>query len=60
MKAEGECPDCGNTLGVQVANSIATLMGDTITSMMDKDGNAMYCNTCDGYKDPKNIEVIED
>lgn len=57
MRAEGECPECGGTLGVKVANSIATLMGDTIKSMMDKDGNAMYCSVCDEYKDPENIEV---
>lgn len=59
MRAEGECPDCGATLGVQVGGGIASMMGDTIERMMDKDGNAMRCPSCDEYKEPDDVEIIQ-
>lgn len=59
MKAEGECPDCGSTLGVKIDDSIASMMGDTIKRLMDKDGNAMYCSECGEYREPEEIEVEE-
>jgi len=60
MRAEGECPDCGSTLGVQIGGSVASLMGDTIERMMAKDGNAMHCDTCSEYKEPEDLDIIED
>ena len=60
MRIEGECSDCGSTKGVQVASTIATLMGSNIKDMMDKDGNAMYCAVCEGYHEMENIDIIED
>lgn len=59
MKAEGECPQCGEPLGVRIAGSIARLMGDSLERFMDKDGNAMYCQECGEYVDPDGIETIE-
>lgn len=62
MRAEGECPldGCDCTLGVQIGSSIAAMMGDTIKSMLDKDGNAMRCPEHDKYVEPVNIEIVED
>lgn len=60
MRAEGDCPDCDNTLGVQIGSSVASIMGDTIERMMDRRGNAMRCPTCGEYVDPDDIEIIED
>lgn len=60
MRAEGTCPDCDSELGVQVGSSVATMMGDAIQKMMDKDGNAMLCPVCEKYVDPEGIEIIED
>jgi predicted nucleic-acid-binding Zn-ribbon protein len=57
MKAEGECPRCGARLGVKVADDGIPIPESTIKRLMDKDGNGMYCQTCDGYHDPDNIEV---
>lgn len=57
MKAEGSCPDCGSDLGVKVGGGIAATMGDTIKRMMDRDGNAMLCDTCGEYKDPEDLTV---
>lgn len=59
MKAEGECPNCENKLGVRIANSIASLMGDTMQRFMDKDGNGMYCQECGEYVEPDDIEIAE-
>jgi hypothetical protein len=59
MKAEGHCPDCKETLGVQIGSSVAALMGDTLQRLMDRDGNAMYCQTCDCYISPTDIQVLE-
>jgi hypothetical protein len=59
MRAEGDCPECGSTLGVQVGSSVASLMGDTIERMMDKDGNAMRCPACDEYVEPKSVDVVD-
>lgn len=60
MRAEGYCPDCEATLGVKVGSSVAALMGDTLKRLMDKEGNAMYCQVCGEYQSPQDIEVIEE
>jgi hypothetical protein len=60
MRAEGDCPACEDTLGVQIGDSVASLMGDAINRMMDRDGNAMRCPNCGEYVEPDGIEVIED
>lgn len=60
MRAEGDCPDCESTLGVQIGGGVASMMGDTIERMMDRDGNKMRCPTCGEYKEPQGVEVIED
>lgn len=60
MRAEGQCPDCEATLGVQIAGSVAGVLGDTIERMMDRDGNKMRCPTCGEYKSPDDVEVIEE
>lgn len=57
MRAEGTCPNCGSELGVKVADSVASLMGDTIKRMINKDGNGMKCAVCEEYVDPDDIEV---
>lgn len=59
MRVEGDCPRCGNKLGMQAASSVASMMGDTIKRMMDRDGNAMRCPDCDDYVDPDNLTVKE-
>jgi hypothetical protein len=59
MRAEGHCEECGESLGVQIGSSVAALMGDTLQRLMDREGNAMYCQTCDNYTSPADIEVIE-
>lgn len=58
-KAEGTCPDCGQTLGIQVSDSIAMMAGGTIERMMDKDGNAVRCTECGEYKSPDDMELAE-
>lgn len=59
MRAEGSCPECDSTLGVQIGSSVASMMGDTIERLMDRDGNAMRCPECDEYVDPQDVEIIE-
>lgn len=60
MRAEGLCPECEATLGVQIGGSVASLMGSSIERMMDKDGNAMRCAECGEYVEPDDVEIIED
>lgn len=60
MRAEGDCPDCSSTLGVQIGGSVASMMGDTIERMMDNDGNAMRCPNCGEYVDPEGLTIVED
>jgi transcription initiation factor IIE alpha subunit len=57
MKAEGNCPDCGGKLGVQVQDSVVELMKDTIEQMVDKDGNKIRCTNCEEYVEPQGVEV---
>jgi hypothetical protein len=57
MKAEGDCPECGATLGVSIDDGIASLMADSIRRMVDKDGNRMRCAICEEYVDPENVTV---
>ena len=57
MKAEGDCPDCGSTLGVKVADGAMPVPESTLKRLINKDGNGMYCQTCDTYHDPKDLEV---
>lgn len=59
MRAEGDCPECGTTLGVKVAGGVAAMMGDTIERLMDKDGNAMLCPDCEEYVKPENVEILD-
>lgn len=59
MRAEGHCPDCGCQLGVQIDSSVASMMKDTIERLMDRRGNAMYCQDCQEYKPPESLDVIE-
>lgn len=58
MKAEGDCPQCGSTLGVRIADDNIPIPESTIHRMMDIDGNGMYCQSCDEYHDPEDIEVL--
>lgn len=59
MRAEGDCPNCDSTLGVQIGSSIASLMGDTIERMMERDGNAMLCPDCGEYVEPDETTIKE-
>ncbi len=59
MKAEGECPGCGNVLGVEVGGGIASMMGDTIERLIDKDGNRMRCPDCEEYVEPDGVDIHE-
>lgn len=58
MKAEGECPDCGTTLGVKITDDGIPIPESTIKRLIDKDGNGMYCQTCGEYHDPDDVEVV--
>jgi len=60
MKAEGTCPDCGSTLGVQIDDALAGAMSSTIKRVVDKDGNKMRCSACNAYKDPDNVTIEGD
>ena len=57
MKAEGECPDCGKTVGVRIAGSLSTMFGDTIERVMDREGNAMRCTGCEEYVEPDGVSI---
>jgi len=57
MKAEGDCPDCGERLGVKVADGAMPVPKRTLKRLIDKDGNGMYCQQCDEYHDPEDLEV---
>lgn len=62
MEVEGECPECGQKMGLKIDDSVATLFSDTVKRMMDKDGNAVYCSnpSCpEGYVEPEDIEIQE-
>lgn len=57
MKAEGHCPSCGATLGVRLADDNLPLPKRSVKRLIDKDGNGMYCQACEEYYDPAEIEV---
>lgn len=57
MKAEGDCPECGNTLGVEVDDTAMPIPESTMKRLMNKDGNGMWCQTCSDYHDPDDITV---
>lgn len=59
MKAEGVCPSCGEQLGVKVNDDRMPIPQSTLRRLMDRDGNGMYCQNCDEYHDPNDIEVKE-
>lgn len=60
MKFEGDCPDCEESLGVAIDDSVASMMGSTIERFMDRDGNRMYCQECGEYKEPDGVEIVEE
>lgn len=60
LKLEGECPDCGSTLGIGISGSLASTFKSTIERVMDRDGNAVYCQECGEYKEAVNGDVLED
>lgn len=60
MRVEGECSECPNTLGVQIGDSVAVMVGSAVERMMDNEGNGIYCPTCQKYVEMQNIEIIED
>jgi len=57
MRAEGTCPDCSATLGVQIDDGLAGAMSSTIKRVVDKDGNKMRCSSCGEYKDPLDVTI---
>lgn len=57
MKAEGHCPDCGEKLGVKVADDGIPIPESTVKRLMDMDGNGMYCQQCATYHDPDTITI---
>lgn len=60
MRVEGECAQCGATLGVQIGDSVAVMVGSAVERMMDNEGNGIYCPKCGEYVRMTNIEIIED
>lgn len=55
---EGECPDCTGKLSLKLGGSVTTLIPEsTIKNLMDDDGNGFWCQTCQGYKEPENIDI---
>lgn len=60
MKAQGTCPHCGRTVGVEVQDTVVEMMKDTIEQMVDKDGNRMHCSNCQRYVEPESVDVITD
>lgn len=60
MRAEGECPECGSTVGVQIGGSVSGMVGrSTIERLMERRGNGMYCQECGEYVEP-DVDIIED
>jgi len=56
-RAEGTCPECGDTLGVQIEDSIAAMAGGAIESLMQSQDNAVRCTNCGEYKSPDDMSV---
>ena len=59
MRIQGSCPDCSSRLGVKVADAQAKLFGSAIKRYFDRDGNAVYCQTCGEYVEPEDNEIHE-
>lgn len=59
MRIEGKCPHCGGLCGVRVADAQAQLFGSAIKRYFDKDGNGVYCQSCDGYVEPTDNTIYE-
>ncbi len=57
MKAEGDCPECGGTLGTAIDTDSAPIPESTLKRFVDSAGDGMYCQTCDDYKEPEDLEV---
>ncbi len=57
MKAEGRCPDCGGKLGTAIDTDEAPIPKSTLKRFVDSAGDGMYCQTCDDYKEPEDLEV---
>lgn len=60
MKFEGDCPDCEARVGVAISDSVASMMESTLKRFMDRDGNRMYCQECGEYKEPDDVEMVEE
>jgi hypothetical protein len=57
MRAEGDCPGCGQTLGIQVDDGLATMAGSAIETLMNKDDNMVRCTSCGEYRDPDGMDI---
>lgn len=59
MKAEGDCPVCGQSLGVMVTDDGIPVPKRTMKRLIDKDGNGMWCQNCEAYHDPDNLQIVD-
>lgn len=55
--AEGTCPHCGRTVGVQLNDGIAAMAGGAVEALMQRDGNAVRCTNCREYVSPDDMSI---